>query len=57
MAAIMNMTDRNFRGAYCLHHQGDEYALHGVVFQKASSSALTIRQCSGDQLYYLVPYF
>jgi hypothetical protein len=24
--------DRCFRGAYCLHHQGDEYTRKAVIF-------------------------
>jgi hypothetical protein len=42
MTAYWDITMRNlkevdwcFRGAYCLHHQGDLMRLHGAIFQKA----------------------
>jgi hypothetical protein len=37
---ILIEMDRPFRGAYCLHHQGNETRLHGGLSQKTVVSLL-----------------
>jgi hypothetical protein len=62
-------TDRHFRGAYCLHHQGDEslYSVGGAVYTPGniypeslqhehewSKRTLNLLKPSGNYMYHLL---